>query len=352
MVKAFGLDDWFMAGATVFFAVYGACSYTASCYGLGRHEADLTHDAVVKTRFYWWLCYIWYDLQVVFSRLSIGCFFLRLTVKKWHRHVIFGLIFSTVFQGIAFIFVTFLQCIPLARFWDKSSVGACWDDWLIRILLYIYGVCTLLMDLSYTLLPVFIIIGLQMDRRTKIALVPILGLGCVASVAVIVRFFYIHSWGSADFTWDNLDTAIWTIVEPGLGITAGNLVTLRPILTIILRTLGLSTTPSNYHVSDDAAPRTIGAADQSKGRKASRHSLGFENDVELDETQPARNSNARQGARKPSSAQGYRSQENLLEPHPKHIEIEVVDEIKATPTSFLPGAGGTRRGSGSTSRSR
>lgn len=42
MIKAFGLDDWLMFGATVAFVFYSACVLAGVHYGTGRHYADLS----------------------------------------------------------------------------------------------------------------------------------------------------------------------------------------------------------------------------------------------------------------------------------------------------------------------
>lgn len=50
---------------------------------------------------------------------------------------------------------------------------------------------------------------------------------------------------SRDFLWETTDIAIWSTVEQGLAITAGSLATIRPLFTIVLVKLGLSTQPTN-----------------------------------------------------------------------------------------------------------
>ncbi|RNJ52183.1 hypothetical protein D7B24_004216 [Verticillium nonalfalfae] len=53
-VKAFGVDDWLMAVATVFFTLYDISSSIGTHYGTGRHHADLEtrniHTAMMVSR--------------------------------------------------------------------------------------------------------------------------------------------------------------------------------------------------------------------------------------------------------------------------------------------------------------
>lgn len=58
---------------------------------------------------------------------------------------------------------------------------------------------------------------------------------CISgSVASIIRLRYISDLVSQDFLFDATDVAIWSTVEPGMGITAASLATLRPLFRSFL----------------------------------------------------------------------------------------------------------------------
>ncbi|KAL2689168.1 hypothetical protein Neosp_003220 [[Neocosmospora] mangrovei] len=113
------------------------------------------------------------------------------------------------------------------------------------------------------------ILKLNMNRRSKIALIPIMLMACVASAAVVVRFGYVKDFKNPDFLYATLDIAIWSTVEGGLGITAGSLATLRPLFRIIGPKFGLSTRgPSILQDSDQHQPRGFrGESEGTRGRK-------------------------------------------------------------------------------------
>lgn len=51
-----------------------------------------------------------------------------------------------------------------------------------------------------------------------------------ASTATIVRIVYIHSLTETpDYTWEGINLAKWSLVEPAIGITAAAIATLRPL---------------------------------------------------------------------------------------------------------------------------
>ncbi|KAM0367340.1 hypothetical protein ACHAPK_007867, partial [Fusarium culmorum] len=62
-----------------------------------------------------------------------------------------------------------------------------------------------------------------------------------ASSAVVVRFAFVKDFKNPDFLWATVDIAIWSATEQGLAITAGSLATLRPLLRLLGRKLGITT---------------------------------------------------------------------------------------------------------------
>ncbi|KAI1341767.1 hypothetical protein F5Y15DRAFT_375219 [Xylariaceae sp. FL0016] len=272
VVRAWGADDWTMSFACISFILFVTCAITGIHYGTGRHAADLTTPNIQEAMKYWWLCYIWYCVTMILSKISIGVFLLRLTVSRIHHYIIYLVMMLTVITGIVFFFVTLLQCHPITYFWDKDQDGWCIDTNIIAALTYLYSAFSVICDFTFAILPMFLIHTLQIDRKTKLALIPILSLACVASIAVAVRFAYIHDFTKPDFLWATVDIAIWSTTEQGLGITAGSLATLRPLFRTIAQRFGVWTSSEGIPDSNENAPRTIGSIDKSKARKAlARH---------------------------------------------------------------------------------
>jgi hypothetical protein len=119
---------------------------------------------------------------MIFAKVSIGYFLLRVTVSRIHRRIIYTMVYLTVVTGIVFLFVTAFQCTPISYFWeriDPSKPGHCINIDTIIGLTYFFSSVNALCDFTFGLLPVFLVWDLKMDRKEKIALVPILGMGCV-----------------------------------------------------------------------------------------------------------------------------------------------------------------------------
>jgi hypothetical protein len=198
-VKSFGFDDWCMAFALCTFILFVACALVGVKYGTGRHEWDLDDGDMVKAFKFWWYCYLWYCLTMIASKISIGYFLLRITIRRVDVWIIYGVMLLTVLTGIAFFFITMFQCSPISFFWNKSQSGSCLDMNVIIAITYLYSVCSVICDFTFALLPIFIIWKLNINKRSKLALAPIMLMACVASAAVVVRFPYIQNFKKPDF---------------------------------------------------------------------------------------------------------------------------------------------------------
>lgn len=159
-----------------------------------------------------------YAPTIAFARISIGILFLRLTIDRIQRLLIYTVMISSTIGGLGFSLLFVLQCHPVSYYWSKAQDGGCLDSNIIAILSYIGSVMFLVSDLYFAILPMFLIRGMKMDRTTKITLRFILGLACLlvnpyfppitnpstdishsAGVAIIVRFPFLHYIFDSDF---------------------------------------------------------------------------------------------------------------------------------------------------------
>lgn len=136
---------------------------------------------------------------MILSKISIACFLVRVTPNRVHRWIIYiALAFST-FCGTAFFFVALFQCSPVDYFWTRTGPGSCLAIDLIIDIAYVYSALSIVTDCTFTILPIWLVCRLQMDRRTKIALIPVLSMACIASCAVAVRLAYLEKFRTQDF---------------------------------------------------------------------------------------------------------------------------------------------------------
>ncbi|CEO60781.1 hypothetical protein PMG11_05321 [Penicillium brasilianum] len=238
LVRGFGWDDTLMVAALALFITLTVCCMIASADGVGHSYADFTSLEVYKTALLWWwlgqMLYIWASAV---AKTSIALALLRLTVKRAHRFFLWGIIGTVIVIGLLFWLVLLFDCHPISYFWnrvDPRNSGTCLSVQILLDIAYLYSALTIICDLALGILPIFLIWKLQMNHRTKIAVGGILSLGAIASVAVIIRLPFLHYYADMDFLRNTYQIAIWSVIETGLGITAGSLITLRPLFRWLL----------------------------------------------------------------------------------------------------------------------
>ncbi|KAH7026737.1 uncharacterized protein B0I36DRAFT_248763 [Microdochium trichocladiopsis] len=266
MVKAFGLDDWLMVAATVSFIIYISMSVTGETHGTGQHHAALEPEQVTTAISYWFVCQLFYALTMIVSKVSIGYFLVRVTVRRLHAWIIWAAVAISIVAGITFFFVVLFQCHPISEYWMRygrgqvgpvdNGSGTCLNVEIIIALAYLYSACSIVADFTLALLPAWIISSLKMDRKSKILLIPLVGMGTIASAGLVVRSPYLLTFRDPDFLYATVDIAIWSTVEQGLAITAGSLATTRPLLRMLGQKLGLAT---SHRKTDDGLGYSSGA---------------------------------------------------------------------------------------------
>ncbi|KAL2849718.1 integral membrane protein [Aspergillus pseudodeflectus] len=249
LIKAFGWDDAVMVLAMAFYLMFSGCMIGGAIYGTGRKFAVLTAHERVTAMKYWWLCEIAYCFASIGCKVSVCIFLMRITVKRLHIWLLCAVMAFTVLTGLLFMFIMLLQCKPLEYFWTRTALdptieGHCISIEIVITMTYVYSAFAALCDFTVGILPIFIVRKLHMRRKTKMAVVGILGMACIASSAVIVRFPYVKTFRDPDFLYATVEIAIWSNIEAGLGITAGSLATLRPLLR---HWLGSTTSDGDYN---------------------------------------------------------------------------------------------------------
>jgi len=238
VVRAFGWDDIIMLLAMTLNLGFAICGILGAKYGMGRKLLYFVEypDNLQKALLCWWLGQILYVITCVVAKVSIIITLLRITVDRLHAWILYAAISVATAVGVIFFLFTIFQCSPVSYFWHQGSLtshGTCINKDTLIAIAYLYSVGAAVTDLTIGLLPVALIWNLRMNQRTKSAIMGILGIGCIASAAVIVRIPYLHKYKDPEFLYNTYQISIWSNVEAGLGITAGCLTTLRPLIRFL-----------------------------------------------------------------------------------------------------------------------
>lgn len=128
---------------------------------------------------YWYSCYLTYAATMIFSKISIGCFLLRIVQRRAHRRIVYTAMAASTVSGALFFCAALFQCWPVSFVWNKAQPGHCFDMNLIVAVTYTYSAFSIVTDFTFTILPLFLVSRLMMDPKTKAALVPILSMACL-----------------------------------------------------------------------------------------------------------------------------------------------------------------------------
>lgn len=173
-----------------------------------------------------------YIVTTVVLKLALAIFFLRITPENfsWQRKTIYVSTGIYTTYGIVFTLIVIFQCGNPTKFFIQEAKKACISDNILQPLYYTAGGMNALTDWLFSLLPVTVIWSAAIPRATKISAGCLLGLGSLASIASLIRLAYIPGIeASPTFLEHSVNIASWSIVEPGLGIVAASLATLRPL---------------------------------------------------------------------------------------------------------------------------
>ncbi|KAK3312211.1 hypothetical protein B0H66DRAFT_525228 [Apodospora peruviana] len=238
LVKAFGFDDGCMLVATILYTAYIAVGIGGLTKVATQAESGVTAVELKEILLLWWICMLLYGAAMMLVKVSVGLLLLRVATARQHRGIIQSAIGFGVASLLSFFFLMLFQCHPvrLPTATDQEQ-GSCASDQAVIVTAYVGGLLNMATDIVLALLPGFIIWPLQMKVWTKVAVIFVMGLGCLTSAAVLVRSIHLHELLDAEGEQEVAElvaAVIWTTAEQCLGIIGGNLATLRPLGRLIV----------------------------------------------------------------------------------------------------------------------
>ncbi|KAK6337746.1 hypothetical protein TWF696_001227 [Orbilia brochopaga] len=233
MVKFLGPDDWWILGALASDIAGTMLSVAGTFKGEGNHIYDLEDNEliyVLKASNY--LLYAEVILQPVtlnFIKLSILSFYLRLPGTYRFRLLAKITYAFVAAMMLAFVFTLVFACIPISRQWDPYETrGGCINRSLFWHIILGLNVAT---NLWILVLPMRMLLGLRVERRQKIMVLCIFGVGLVATVASILALVELPlAINDPDKTWGSWRLAVYASVENNFGIIAASAPALKPLI--------------------------------------------------------------------------------------------------------------------------
>ncbi|KAI1352528.1 hypothetical protein F5Y01DRAFT_90681 [Xylaria sp. FL0043] len=236
MTRSFQSDDWVMLAGLANFTVSCSFVFVGLSFGLGRHNRSLSQHDEIEALKYQALATASYVSNMWLIKLSIGLFLFRLAAQKRYKWILGISIIVVGIWSFALFFWNIFQCSPVPAQWDYTILARdpkshCVSADEIVSAAYALSALTILSDWLYALLPIPMIWRAKMTSQAKVSVIAVLSLGVFASVATLIRLkFLADITDVTDILHAGTDAMIWTLVEPGIAISAASLATIRPLL--------------------------------------------------------------------------------------------------------------------------
>lgn len=153
-------------------------------FGLGAHVDNVPEENRHKALIFKWAGQVAYIVVSTLVKFVVGIFLLRLCVNdsRWQRITIIVLLIVVGLFNIFYFFLAVFQCQPIAFYWyrytpDAPVTGKCNGHALATVPTYFAVLIGIVADITLALLPVTLIKGANLDRKTKISVCCVLALG-------------------------------------------------------------------------------------------------------------------------------------------------------------------------------
>ncbi|KPI34996.1 uncharacterized protein AB675_11957 [Cyphellophora attinorum] len=260
IVRAVGWDDWLMALAMLLVsgllssvykgrqALNSMQSISTEIFiilavknGAGQHIGDVSpHQYYEASKF----AFIVQDLPlwaICIVKLSVGCALLRIAARDMWKWIIASVMAFMIAYTISAFATTIAFCQPISLPWnpqallDPANAAKCWPVQTLQDLTIAHAALNIFTDIVFAVgIPIPMLWKLQLNSRTKAAIMFILSLGIFVCVAGVLKIPEIQNFGKqGDFLWSIRKFIIFFQAEVNIGIIAGSLPALKPLFNVL-----------------------------------------------------------------------------------------------------------------------
>ncbi|KAF2136817.1 uncharacterized protein K452DRAFT_117195 [Aplosporella prunicola CBS 121167] len=250
VLRLFGWDDFLVLIGQICAWIFGILSMVNIKNGYGIHIWNLSVYKVIAFKKYDLAEENVYCLGVMFIKLSVLVFYLRLNPDETFRKATFCLMGLVVAYNVLSMIVFTCVCVPVRAQWDVLMTNAkC-----INQLAFVYANASLnvVTDFFGLFLPIRMVWDLQFrSTKHKILLLIALTAGSFVCILSIVRIITTLPYNNSnDVTWYKVTTAKWCMVEINALTITACIPTLKPLLNAAFPTVFGSTKDSSSGPSE------------------------------------------------------------------------------------------------------
>ncbi|CAI7644391.1 unnamed protein product [Penicillium glandicola] len=254
LVKQMGADDYVILVSLAFSWAFFGLMIGEVYHGMGEHYIDIPPATLKAQMIYFWASVPIYQTSLISTKMSILLQYKRVFSTPRMRLACWILIGFLGLYGTWTILSAWFNCVPLAKFWDPTVPGFCFDK---KALWFSNSAIHIVTDILILIYPMPVLKSLQLPKRQKYALMAVFALGgfvLITSVLRLKSIFVISN--SDDPTYDNVGAAAWSAVECNVAIICACLPGTRAFLSKLLP--HIFSTRSNGYRSKTTAPSRIG----------------------------------------------------------------------------------------------
>ncbi|KAJ5589448.1 hypothetical protein N7537_012126 [Penicillium hordei] len=246
-------DDWLIGTSSIPLIALLTASILGGTYGFGLHGWRITVENMVTMKKILFAYLIVYLFELLLIKVSILMFYRRIFGMNW---MIWTTLLVSYGWSIGSMIAALCACEPISYFWREIIDTTSGSN---RYNFYYYYVgnaaANVVTDVLILLFPVPVVWSLQMRTSQKIGVCGILLLGgfiCVVSGIRIHYITYLHN--NIDITWTLGDVAVWSTIEPCIGIICACLPVIQPFVRSLVKKMPSLPT---QHIGTSRMPSVI-----------------------------------------------------------------------------------------------
>ncbi|EED18068.1 integral membrane protein, putative [Talaromyces stipitatus ATCC 10500] len=261
IIKAVQWSDWTVLVALMLSMAFVGIFITAVLYGMGLQEAEITTTDFNRQKKLFWVSVPFYNAAMVTAKASIIIQYFHVFPTKQMRIVCWMVSTILTIYGVWSVLSAFLNCIPVASFWDSSTEGHCLD---YKGLWYSNTALNIVTDVVILIIPVPALAALDLSLRQKVGLCCVFAVGgfvCITSVFRLLSVIALVS--SNGRSYDCLAVMMWSAIECNTGIICACLPTLRPAIVRLWPALSGLLVSRRQRSSSDSITSFYGGSENS-----------------------------------------------------------------------------------------
>ena len=177
IVRNVGVDDYTILCATFGIIIGCGLVIVQIHYGLGRHKYYLTDWQFIEFTKYAYGEWIQTFQTLMFNKLSICFFLLRIPVQKRFIRPIQGAVVFLILTNIVLTLLWIFQCNPIAGAWNKQTPSKCFTDAQLQRIIISQALVSIISDFALALFPTALLWKVQINWRVKAGLCALMALG-------------------------------------------------------------------------------------------------------------------------------------------------------------------------------